>query len=262
MSSAERENWGFTQSTLQAQRSADAGINEVWILSIIGTHAEMGGLMYELPAGTLLGTIRNVELAGARIYEKLRTGLKSKGAETSAIGLEQSSPKEAYPQELVNFARHHRNGHLRGLRRAQEKTGTEIIETVLTNYKTKDTGPKNLAYQVAALIESAGNNQELREKLVDSVNRNQAWQDRIPQIKAISGLELPGLRQTEIEKLFPGAIAVETPQPQTSPLTKLYQAWENVIERTTYNRAIQYLTEKKVGGEADDIATEIISAKL
>lgn len=235
------------QSKSTETSSSDSSeVEDDWILTIIdrqGRTAEMGGLMYELPAGLVLDSVRKAELYLSKIWENFR----AKGINKKELQTTEASAVNPYPNLLIDFALHHRVGHLQGLRKIQEETGTKLIQAILKKAEEKGNSlkTKNLIYQAAALLESAGDNKDLRAQLETELSGRSLWKNRVIEKNAASGMEIPGLTTQETENLFKGAKSVTIPEPIKTKGDPFFNQWQMLTVKTTYDRAKMLIEPKR-----------------
>lgn len=217
-----------------------------WLLGQIGTGSDgeavfgMGYLMYELPINPLEGIVRAGEVALGGLIDEVK-----KNVHEGKIAMQEGSTStrnQSKVSVLQNLALYHREGHMSGLRKAMEETRTNFLTTLLEKSSSKagKLNPIHLVYQVAAVLEASGNNNELRNQLHGVLEESEFWKENRPNS---NGLKIPGLNEKELgdDLLFKGATLAQLPTPTPSRLDKMYTAWRADRAGSTYKRAMRYM---------------------
>lgn len=114
------------------------------------------------------------------------------------------------------------------------------------NWANSEHANKDIAHQGAALLEAAGENVDLRNRIRKQLSANESWQAMVKS-EVTKGLEIPGLKP-EDQSILPGAVEYKLPEtPHTRidvVLNPALSAWKTqVSEKTTYDRAMQMARE-------------------
>lgn len=159
------QTWRPRDLAQSSEKPSSGEQTDVPLLTMIdpGRRAEMGHLIYDLPSPPIINTVRNVERAVfAAVKAKRDTG---GSVET----------KNQANAVLLKFALAHREGHIQGFRRVLEEKdkGTVLVHTILDTAKEKDVDAMELAQRGAALLEAAGDNDDIRARVRLALSENE-----------------------------------------------------------------------------------------
>lgn len=213
--------------------------------------AELGRLLYTVPAGPVLTTVRNAEIAIVGALSKKQNDVRIR-----EIGNTPASVEKKY-SPFLNLAMEHRSGHLRGIGQAiKDKGVNQVVDAWLDVAQQDNTiTPSNFAYQAAAFLEATQAEPGTRGYIKNKIKANPAFNQAVVSSGVTGGLEIPGITEDD-QDIFPGATKYTLPRTER-PSNPLEKQWGDITTVTTYGRFVDLVEARQVAGMADKMIKSI-----